>query len=59
MLKITVIIISLLLFSCTAISVGSGKGRVTVKPQQPFCDIKQVDPNCKINKQIKLMNELS
>jgi hypothetical protein len=44
------IIISLAMFSCGSISVSNGRQKVTVKPQQPPCDIhrKEIDPNCKI-----------
>lgn len=28
-------------------------GVITVEKEKPFCDIKKVDPNCKLEKEVK------
>jgi len=50
MLKITVIVSSFLLCSCTSVGFVNEAGAVTIKREKPSCDIKKVDPNCKIEK---------
>lgn len=48
--RVIVMLFSLLLCSCTSIGFVNEAGSVTIKREKPFCDIKQVDPNCKIEK---------
>jgi len=43
-----VMVFSLLLCSCSSIGFVNEAGAVTIKREKPPCDIKKVDPNCKI-----------
>lgn len=49
MYKISILLFCLLLTSCTGIRAGDGKESVQVGIEKPFCDVKKVDPNCKVH----------
>lgn len=38
----------LILSSCTVISISNKNTRVIAEKDKPFCDIKKLDPNCKV-----------
>lgn len=40
--------IFLLTTACTGIRVSDGRSIVTAEKEKPFCDIKKVDTNCKV-----------
>lgn len=48
MKKFIITIISFLLISCSGIRVSNGIITATVDKPEKFCDIKKVDPNCKV-----------
>lgn len=47
-----IIIFSLLLCSCSSLTFMNESGVITVEREKPFCDIKKVDPNCKLEKEV-------
>jgi len=50
MTKFLIILLCLLLASCTGLRASDGKQNVQVEIEKPFCDVKKVDPNCKTHK---------
>jgi uncharacterized protein YcfL len=48
MKKTLILLFTLMLVACTSIKVGNKHTNVIIKKEKPFCDIKKVDPNCKI-----------
>lgn len=53
-MKIIIIsLFALMLVACTSVKVGNKHTNVTIKKEKPFCDIKKVDPNCKIEDSTK------
>ncbi|GAA6204114.1 hypothetical protein NBRC116600_09110 [Thalassotalea sp. SU-HH00458] len=53
MFKCILIMFSILLCSCTSLTFMNEAGVITVEKEKPFCDIKKVDPNCKLEKEVK------
>lgn len=49
MARVIVFLLTLLLFSCSAVTVGHSRNKVIVESEKPFCDVSKVDPNCKIS----------
>lgn len=48
-MKKTIVVLSILILcSCTAVRLGNGKTIVTAKKEKSFCNIKKIDPHCKI-----------
>ena len=47
-----IIIFSLLLCSCSSLTVINEAGVITVEREKTFCDIQKVDPNCKLEKEV-------
>lgn len=43
------LLMSFFLSSCTSLGIATDSGMVTIE-EKPFCDIKKVDSNCRVEK---------
>lgn len=53
MFKVIFVSLSFLLTACSSFHVFTPQGPITIKKPKPFCDIKKVDPNCKIEQKVQ------
>jgi len=49
MYRILIVLTTLFLCSCSAVTVGNGKSKVTIKSEKPLCNLKKIDENCRLN----------